>query len=177
MKLLLVNGSLKEKDAASAALLAAGEELKRAGAETGLFWPIQSDNLYCSGCGACKGSGMCVYDPRGLDFVKAAAESEGLLFVLPAGLFGLDVPVRNFFERVKALTRKPSASPLYGKPAAAVILCRRGGRTKAAKQAADYLSELGLRLPAEGEVPALSAGDASAAQTLLRLAKDHIFTS
>lgn len=176
MKLLLVNGSLKEKDAASAVLDAAAEKLISFKAEIERFWPIQSENLICSGCGACKGSGMCVYDPRGLDFVKAAAASDGLLFVLPAGLFGLDVPVRNFLERVKALTRKQSRSPVFGKPAVAVILCRLGGGKKAAQQAEDFLSGLGLCLPAAGEVPVLSGDDEAAAQTLFRLAKNHFIT-
>ena len=173
MKLLLVNGSRREKGEEGALLDAAMGEISSAEAQIERFWPIQSEHLICSGCGACKGSGMCVYDPRGLDFVKAAAASEGILFVLPAGRLGLDVPVRNFLERVKALTPKPDASPLVGKPAAAVILCRRGTGKKAAKQAADLLGELGLRLPGEGEVPVFS-GDPADVQALLRLVKGHI---
>ena len=167
MKILLIQGSLRDRDGLFAALEGAAEELRQTGLEAEIFRPIKTEGLICSGCGACKGAGMCIYDPRGQDFVKAAAACDGFLFAAPGGLFGLDVDMKNFLERVAALSSRRDPDPLAGKNAAAVVLCRRGGR--AAGQMAALLRQLGLRLPEGREVPAVR-GDESV-QTLRALAR------
>lgn len=164
MKILLICGRLSDR----AALEGAAEALRREGLEAEVFSPIKTENLVCSGCGACKGAGMCVYDPRGQDFVRAAVGCDAFLFAAPAGLFGLDVDMKNFLERVAALTLRREVNPLAGKPAAAVILCRRGGR--AADQMTALLRQLGLRLPAGEKPPVLRSEDPDLPQALCAVA-------
>lgn len=161
MKILLIQGSLRDRDGLHIALEGAAEKLRQAGLEAEIFRPIKTEGLVCSGCGACKGAGMCVYDPRGQDFVKAAAGCDAFLFMSTGGLFGLNVDMKNFLARVAALTLRREVNPLAGKRAAALVLCRRGGG-KAAGQMAALLQTLGLCLPESGGVPVVRDDEAAA---------------
>lgn len=168
MKVLLINGSLSERGALSALLEEAAEELKKAGLETELFWPIKTKSLMCSGCGACKGAGMCVADPRGREFVAAAAGCDGFLFAAPSGLLGIDVDMKNFLERIVSLTQRLETHALKGKSAAALVLCRAGGK-KAAAQTDELLRRIGLRLPEGTETPVLRPKDPQREESLHRI--------
>lgn len=156
MKVLLINGSLSKREGLRAALDEAAKELTKAGLETELFWPIKTENLACSGCGACKGAGMCVYDRRGHEFVKAAADCDAFLFAAPAGLLGMDINMKNFLERILSLTQRRET--LKGKYAAAMIVCRMGGR-KAAAQTDELLRRIGLLFPEGAEPPVVKPDD------------------
>lgn len=147
MRVLLINGSLRQGDACAAAVRRAAERLEAAGADAAIFWPVKTENLACSGCGACRGKGMCVADPRAAEFLKAAAEYDALLFVVPVGLFGPGVDVKNFLERVAELNRRQQGRPLAGKCAAALTAGRRSERNAA--RVRDLLSAFGLSAPAE----------------------------
>lgn len=170
MKILFVYGRLRERDPLRAALAAAEEELRQAGLETEAFSPLKTESLLCSGCGACRGAGMCVADPRGGEFLKAAADCDAFLFVSPAALLGLDIDMKNLLERAASLALRRGFNPLAGKGAAALLLGR-GGR-KSAGQMAALLQKLGLRLPESGEVPVMRRDAPETAQTLLSLARE-----
>ncbi len=142
MKLLLVNGSLRRFDACAEAVAREEARLREQGADTEVFWPVKTENLACSGCGACRGAGMCVADPRAAEFLKAAADCEALLFFVPVGLLGPAVDVKNFIERAAALNRARGGKPLAGKRAAAFPVGRSGERAE--KQVAALLAGLGL---------------------------------
>ena len=143
MKILLVNGSLKAHDACAEAVNDASERLKDAGAECDIFWPVLTKDLPCGGCGACKGSGMCVADPKGGEFLKAAASSDILLFFAPANLFGVGIPLKNLMERAAFLISKKNEDPLKGKSAAAIPVGR--SSAKILKQLDTLLEGLNLK--------------------------------
>ena len=145
MKVLLINGSPRKEDACAEAARRAAARLEAAGIETGLFWPVKTENLLCSGCGACQGRGMCVADPRAGELLRAAGDCEALLFVVPVGLFGPGVDVRNLMERVALLNEKQDGRPLSGKCAAALPVGRRSARGDAQLDA--LLKKLGLPRP------------------------------
>ncbi len=142
MKILLVNGSLRRADACAEAVSREEARLREEGAETAVFWPVKTLNLACSGCGACRGAGMCVADPRAGEFLKAAADCEALLFFVPVGLFGPGIDVKNLIERAALINRKRGGQPLAGKRAAMIPVGRQGERTE--KQLRALLAELGL---------------------------------
>lgn len=143
MKILLVNGSLKARDACSQAVNDAAGRLKSSGADTEIFWPILTKDIPCGGCGACKGSGMCVADPKGGEFIKAASSADILLFFAPAGLFGISIPLKNLMDRAAFLCSKKQDFPLKGKSAAAIPVGR--SSAKIIKQLDDLLNVLDLR--------------------------------
>ena len=62
MRLLLVYGRLRERGGLRAAVEALTEELRKNGVETEPFSPLKTENLLCSGCGAC--SAVC---PSGIE--------------------------------------------------------------------------------------------------------------
>lgn len=141
MKLLLVYGRLRGGLAIAAEN--AAEELRRSGVETEVFSPLKTESLLCSGCGACHGAGMCRADPRGGEFLRAAAGCDGFLIAAPAGLLGLNVDLRNLLMRAAELTARSKNDPFAGKPAALI-----GGRLsgRAAKELRELTEALGLRL-------------------------------
>lgn len=142
MKVLLVNGSLKQDGACAEALAEAEKRLRGQGAETAVFWPVRTENLACSGCGACKGAGMCVADPRPGAFLREAAEFDTLVFFIPVGLFGPSVDMIHFIRRVAQINSTREGKRLAGKTAAAIAVGRRSAKNDARVRA--LLAELGL---------------------------------
>ena len=167
MRLLLVYGRLRERGGLRAAVEALTEELRKNGVETEAFSPLKTEDLLCSGCGACRGAGLCVADPRGKEFLKAAGGCDALLFISSGSLFGLDIDMKNLLERAVSLALRRGDRPLAGKKAAALLLCRSGGR-KSADQIAALLQKLGL-MPESGEVTV--TGSDESAQALCALAR------
>ncbi len=142
MKVLLVNGSLKANDACGKSVKEAAVRLESAGADTEIFWPVLTKAIPCGGCGACRGSGMCVSDPKGGEFVKAASFADILLLFAPAGLFGVGIPLKNLIERAAFLCAKKQDFPLKGKSAAAIPVGR--SSAKISKQLDALLNVLEL---------------------------------
>lgn len=142
MRILLVNGSARRDDACGEAARRTAERLEAGGAETAIFWPVKTKGLACSNCGACKGAGMCVADPRAGEFLKEAAAYDALLFFVPVGLLGPGVDARNFLLRVAELNHRRGGKPLQGKRAAAVPTGRRSARSEA--QIRSLVAALGL---------------------------------
>ena len=144
MKVLLINGSLRANDACGEAVRRAEAQLAGAGAETGVFWPVKTENLPCSGCGACRGAGMCVADPRAGEFLRAAAQSDGFMIAAPVGLLGLGMDLRNLLKRAAELAARSRNNPFAGKPAAPLIIGRLNRR--AARELRELTQALGLEL-------------------------------
>ena len=86
---------------------------------------------------------MCKADPRGGEFLRAAAGCDGFLIAAPVGLFGLGVDLRNLLMRAAELTARSKNDPFAGKPAALIV--NRLSR-KAAKELRELIEALGLDL-------------------------------
>ena len=169
MKLLLVHGRLRERDPLRIAVEDLKAELRRCGMDTEPFSPLKTEDLLCSGCGACKGAGLCVADPRAKEFLRAADGCDALLFISSGSLFGLDIDMKNLLERAASLALRREVNPMAGKRAAALLLCRSGGR-RSADQIAALLQKLGL-MPESGGLPVLAPGSPDTAQALCALAR------
>ena len=123
MKVVLVNGSPNEKGCTYTALAEAACELERAGIETEIIHIGKQAIHGCTGCGACRKLGRCVFD----DAVNALAEKiacgDGLIFGSPVYYAGISGQLKCFMDRLFY----SHGGKLQNKPAAAVVSARRGG--------------------------------------------------
>ena len=127
MKVLMVNGSAKEKGCTYTALAEIGNTLEQEGIQTEIFWLGAGELRDCIGCGQCntKGRGCIFGDDCINEVIKKAEEADGFVFgtpvyyAHPSGriLSALD---RMFYSGKSAFVRKPGA---------AVASARRAGTT------------------------------------------------
>lgn len=130
MKVLLVNGSPHEFGCTFTALSEVAVQLSKNGVESEMLWlgtePIRS----CLGCRGCYNLGKprCVF---GGDAVEAALEKmescDGIIVGSPVHYAGASGQVTSFLGRLFY----SGSSILQGKPASAVVSCRRGGASAA----------------------------------------------
>ena len=123
MKVLLVNGSPRERGCTHEALCAVADVLREEGAETQLLWlgnkPVQD----CIACGKCREAGRCVFEDAADRLIDAAKEADGFVFgspvyyAHPSGRL-LSVLDRAFYAGKYAFA---------GKPGASIVSARRGG--------------------------------------------------
>jgi multimeric flavodoxin WrbA len=124
MKVLLVNGSPRERGCTFTALSEAAGALAKNGIETELFHIGKGPFYGCLGCHACGGLGKCVLEDDPCNsLVEKAGTADGFIFGSPvyyAGANGALCAIldRAFFSGGRAFT---------GKPGAAIVSCRRGG--------------------------------------------------
>ena len=146
MKLLLVDGSARENTPVGAVLDELSAALSARGIETERFWPISDPRALCSGCGACRGAGVCVNDLRPADFVKAAVDCDGFVFAVPANLLGtrLRTDTKHFLTAAFSRAARRKENPLTGKCTAMLIAARGSGGAVQAQLRAE-LEAAGLR--------------------------------
>lgn len=146
MKLLLVDGSARENTPVGAVLDELSAALSARGIETERFWPISDPRALCSGCGACRGAGVCVNDLRPADFVKAAVDCDGFVFAAPTNLTGtrLRTDMKNFLAAAFSRAARREENPLNGK-CAAVLLTARGRGAAVFTRFRTVLDGAGLR--------------------------------
>lgn len=136
MKVLLVNGSPKEKGCTYTALSEIAKTLEENGVETEIFHVGAKPVIGCVGCGACKKIGKCVY----VDTVNIAAakldDVDGIVVGTPVHYAGASGAVTSFMDR---LFMSAGAKIKY-KPGTAIASCRRGGSTAALDQMNKYFT-------------------------------------
>ena len=124
MKVLLINGSPHRDGNTSIALAEVARSLESEGVETKTIWignkPVQG----CIACYKCYQLGRCVFHDDIYEELHAAvAECDGLIVGSPTYYAG---PAGSLCAVLDRLFYS-SAPLLRGKPAAAVVVCRRGG--------------------------------------------------
>lgn len=137
MKVLLVNGSPHAKGCTYTALEEVAGALERNGLETAIFQIGPKPVSGCLGCGKCLETGRCILDDRVNEFVELAAGYDGFVFGSPVHFAAASGALTSFMDRA---FYGPKARPLYFKPAAAVVSCRRGGATAAFEQINKYFT-------------------------------------
>ena len=126
MKVLLVNGSPHAKGCTYTALNAVKEQLAKQDIES-VFLQLGTKPLQdCIACNKCVKTGYCVFKDdcvnEGIDLFK---ECDGVIVGSPVYYSGPSARLCAFLDRVCYCKAKPYA----GKPAAAVVSCRRSGST------------------------------------------------
>ena len=136
MKVILVNGSPHEKGCTYTALCEAAKALNGCGIDTEIFWIGKSAIAGCIGCGACKKLGKCFIDDTVNKFTELAADADGFIFGSPVHYAAASGALTSFMDRAFY----SGNSKLTGKPAAAVVSCRRGGASAAFDQINKYFT-------------------------------------
>lgn len=136
MKVILVNGSPKEKGCTYTALCEVAGALEKNGIETEIFQVGAKPIAGCIGCGACSKSGRCFVDDGVNDFVEKAKTADGFIFGSPVHYAAASGALTSFLDR--AFYGKGAV--FAGKPGAAIVSCRRGGASAAFDQLNKYFT-------------------------------------
>lgn len=136
MKVILVNGSPHEKGCTYTALTEVEKTLNKEGIETEILWLGKEPVAGCIGCGACLKSGRCFRDDVVNTFIEKMSQADGFVFGSPVHFASASGELTSFMDRAFY----GRGSLVAGKPAAAVVSCRRGGATAAFDQINKYFS-------------------------------------
>ena len=176
MKVLLVNGSPHREGNTFIALSEVAETLRLLGDEAEMVWIGNRPVRGCIACGSCAKTGKCAFDDDVMPEILAkAAEADGIVVGSPvyyAGPNGALCAVldRMFYSGGRFLQRKP---------AAAVVVCRRGGASAAFDRLNKYFTMSNMPVvPSQygnsvhGLKPGEAARDAEGLQTMRTLARN-----
>ena len=127
MKVLIINGSPRQKGNTSIALAEIAKQLEKLGIESEIVWIGNKPVRGCIACNTCKDKpGACVFDDDVCNGISAKMNSYDALIVGSPVYWGqpngavLSIIQRAFYS---------NGAAFRGKPAAAVAVCRRGGAT------------------------------------------------
>ena len=127
MKVLLFNGSPHANGCTAAALSEIESRLHACGIETERFHIGTSPVASCTACGGCGKTGKCVFDDLVNEFGEKAKSADGFVFGSPVYYASPSGQCLSFMDRLfYAYSRY-----FDGKPACAVVSCRRGGASAA----------------------------------------------
>ena len=131
MKVLLVNGSPKERGCTFTALSEIEGVLKSSGIETEFFHLGKAPVHGCAGCRACGKLGKCVFDD---DVCNSLADemkkADGIILGSPVYYAGVNGAFCAVLDRV-FYSQYSQNKAFEGKPGAAIVSCRRGGASSA----------------------------------------------
>ena len=129
MKVLLINGSPHRDGNTFTALSEAAKALEAQGIVTEIAWIGNRPVRGCIACGSCrvKGNGLCRFDDDICnEMIGKMNESDGLIVGSPT-YYGQ--PTGQIISLIQRMLF--AGADVQNKPAAAVVVCRRGGATAA----------------------------------------------
>ena len=100
MKVILFNGSRREKGCTYTALAEVEKALNANGVETEIYWIGQNSVSGCKGCWACKKTKKCVIDDGVNEFVEKCAQFDGFVFGSPVYYASAAGALVSFMDRV-----------------------------------------------------------------------------
>ena len=136
MKVLLVNGSPHKEGCTFTALKEIEGVLNKNGIETEIFWIGSKPIAGCMGCGVCSKTGGCVTKDIVGEFAEKAEGADGFVFGSPVHYAAASGAMTAFMDRAFY----SGGRYMTGKPAAAVVSCRRGGASAAFDQMNKYFT-------------------------------------
>lgn len=129
MKVLMINGSPRQKGNTSIALAEIARQLEKLGIESEIVWIGNKPLRGCIACNTCKEKpGACVFDDDVCNGISAKMNDSDALIVGSPVYYGQ--PNGALMAVVQRMLYSNGAA-FRGKPAAAVAVCRRGGATAA----------------------------------------------
>lgn len=176
MKVLLINGSPKEKGCTYTALKIIADELISNGVEAEIFHvgttPIQG----CMGCGACGKLGRCIQDKDTVNAaIEKAALADGFIFGSPVHYASASGAITSFLDRLFYAGGKNLAF----KPGAVIASCRRGGASATLDQISKYFGITNMPVVSSsywnmvhGSAPEDVFKDEEGAQTMRQLGRN-----
>ena len=177
MKVLMINGSPRQKGNTSIALAEIAGQLEKHGIESEIVWIGNKPVRGCVACNKCKANpGACVFDDDVCNGISARMKGADALVVGSPVYWGQpNGAVLSIVQRMLY----SNGAVFAGKPAAAVAVCRRGGAT-AAFQALNMPFQV-MNMPVVtsqywnivyGREPGQAALDAEGMQTMRTLANN-----
>ena len=136
MKVLLFNGSPRAKGCTYTALCEIEKILHEEGIETELVQVGTQPVAGCIACGKCKDGAPCIFDDQVNALAKRLDEFDGIIVGAPIYYAGPSAQSTAFLDRLFYT----SAAKLKGKPAAAIVSCRRGGASAGFDRLNKYFS-------------------------------------
>lgn len=136
MNVILVNGSPHGKGCTYTALKEAAAALEKQGIETEIFQVGNKPVAGCMGCGVCRGNVGCFRKDVVNDFVEKAQDADGFIFGTPIHYASASGAITSFMDRAFY----SGGWAMTGKPAAAVVSCRRGGASAGFDQMNKYFT-------------------------------------
>ncbi len=134
MKVILVNGSPKEKGCTDTALKEVEKQLQKNEIETEIFWLGSKPLSGCIGCGSCLKTGKCFMQDKVNEFLEKVPSADGFVFGTPVHFAATSGMLSSFMDRVFYGRRNLFSNKL----GAAVVSCRRGGATAALDEINKY---------------------------------------
>lgn len=126
-KVLLINGSPREKGCTYTALCEMEKTLNKNGIETELFQLGAREPHDCIACGQCGKSGRCVFNDAVNELAARADEFSGMVVGSPVYYAGPSSSVTGFLDRLFY----SAGGRFKNKPACCIVSCRRGGASAA----------------------------------------------
>ena len=137
MKVYLVNGSPNERGCTYTALQEVAKGLAEYGVEAETFWLGNQPVPDCIDCGVCGETGNgCVFQDEVNHFAELARGADGFVFGSPVYYASANAALSAFMDRLFY----SSGDALCGKPAAAIVSCRRSGGSAALDRLNKYLT-------------------------------------
>ena len=177
MKVLLINGSPREKGNTFTALSEVAKTLNEEGIETTIISIGKQAVQGCIACGMCGRTGRCTYhDDLYHQVLRTVKEGiDGLVVGSPVYYGGPNGSLCALLDRVfYSLGRD-----LQFKPGASVVVCRRGGATAAFDRLNKYFTMMNMPLVssqywnlAYGQTPGQAALDEGGMQTMRTLGRN-----
>ena len=179
MNVLLINGSPHKKGCTYTALSEVAGQLEKNGIGSNIVHIGSKPIRGCIACGACRETGLCVFDDDPVNecsgLLKAA---DGLVVGSPVYYAAPNGALCAFLDR---LFYMKSGAYAY-KPAAAVVSCRRGGASAAFDRLNKYFTISGMPVASSqywnsihGREPGEAEADGEGRQTMRTLARNMTF--
>lgn len=136
MKVLLINGSPREKQCTYTALSEITESLNKHDIDTDLAWIGKSPIIGCQACDVCKKlkNNHCVFDDVVNGIIDKAIAADGLIVGTPVYYAGANGALLCLLDRMFCA----AGAALAFKPAAGIASARRAGTTPAIDQINKY---------------------------------------
>lgn len=176
MKVLLINGSPRKEGNTHIALSEVAGALRAGGAETEIV-PIGTKAIQgCIACNRCAELGRCVFDDGPYRTIREKlAAADGIVVGSPVYYAGPNGSLCALLDRLFY----SSSRLLKHKPAAAVVVCRRGGASAAFDRLNKYFTINDMPVvPSQywnsvhGRLPGEAAQDAEGLQTMRTLGRN-----
>ena len=144
MSVVLVNGSTHRTGCTFTSLSEIAKTLNENGIKTEIFQLGAKPIAGCCGCNRCSKTGFCETSKNGKvnEFINLLHKKnfDGFVFGSPVHYASASGSITSFMDRL-FYTQIPAAYPFFkGKPAAAIVNCRRGGASATFDQLNKYFT-------------------------------------
>jgi len=178
MKVLLINGSPNKEGCTFTALAEVAATLEKNGVGTEIFWIGKKPISGCIACFKCEETGKCILNDVVNECAAKLDDFDGFVFGTPVYFASGNGAMTAFMDRL-FLSAEIMGKHMTGKPAAAVVSCRRSGSTATFDQMNKYFSACSMPIvtsqywnAVHGHIPEEVLQDLEGLQTMRTLGQN-----